>query len=242
MSLFLLQNKEEPQENRNDDTGSGPYLAPVTANAQGRVWEQSKHQESLPLTPSPQSLTTSGSLPPQGCPEKTKQRLFHQPMWYFGCLHISVISEGHSPVCHILAGEVLGLALVCSQHKSHPDCKRHPQKGMKSFAITQSCRAITNTKTQLKLSSQEYKILTENILQAVKSCHLPLLTTVLQASTPTSHSTEQALSQYERQILLGTLRATLNYQGSQTSAESRTGTRKNANWSPQNSVRSPIYS
>lgn len=74
-------------------------------------------------------------------------------MWYFGWLHISVISEGHCPICHILAGEALGLALVCSQHKSHPDCKRHPQKGLKPFAITQSCGAITNIKTQLKLSS-----------------------------------------------------------------------------------------
>lgn len=151
-------------------------MALVTANAQGRAWEQSKHQESLPSTPSPQSLTTSGPLPPQGCPGKTKQRLFHQPMRYFGWLHTSVISEGHCPICHILVGEALGLALVRSQHKSHPDCKRHPQKGLKEFAITQSCRAITNTKTQPKLSSLEYKIFTENNLQAVKSWHLPLLT------------------------------------------------------------------
>lgn len=67
--------------------------------------------------------------------------------------HISVMFEGHSPVCRIPAGEALGLALVCSPHKSHPDCKRHPQKGLKPFAITESCSAITNTKTQLKLSS-----------------------------------------------------------------------------------------
>lgn len=86
------------------------------------------------------------------------------------------------PICRILAGEALGLALVLSQHKSHPDCKRHPQKGLKVFAIT---------KTQQKLSSKEYKIFTENILKAVKSWHLPLLTTVFQASTATSHSTEQ---------------------------------------------------
>lgn len=77
------------------------------------------------------------ALPLQGCPEKTKQRLFHQLMWYFGWLHISVMSEGHSPICRIPAGEALGLALVCSPHRSHPDCKRHPQKGLQPFAITE---------------------------------------------------------------------------------------------------------
>lgn len=102
----------------------------------------------VPLPPSPQSLPTSssGPLPPQGCPEKTKQRLFHQLMWSFGQLHISVLSKGHS---HILAGEALGMALACSQHKNHPDCRRHPHKGLKPFAITECCSAITSTKTQL---------------------------------------------------------------------------------------------
>lgn len=113
----------------------------------------STYETFLPLIPSPcprhlspppaQGIASSGSN--TAAQKKTKQRLFHQLIWYFGWLHVSVMSEGHSPVCHIPAGEALGLTPVCFQHKSHPDCKSHPQKGFKSFAIIESCSAITNT-------------------------------------------------------------------------------------------------
>lgn len=212
------------RNDRNGDTGSGPYVALVTANAQGRAWEQSKHQESLPSTPSPQSLTTSGPLPPQGCPGKTTQRLFHQPMRYFGWLHISVISEGHCPICHILTARDI------------------PRRGWRSLQLPSLVEQLPTPR--LSLSSVLWntrsllKITYKQSSPGIFHCSL----TVFRYLHPHLTAQNKHLSQYERQILLGTLRATLNYQGSQTSAESRTGARQNANWSPQNSVHSPIYS
>lgn len=117
--------------------------------------EQAHRKPSCPsycpsnLSPPPaQGIAPSGSN--RAAQKKTKQRLFNQLIWYFGWLHSSVVSKGHSPVCHIAAGETLGLALVCFQHKSYPDCKRHLQKGLKLFAITESCSAITNTPDSAK--------------------------------------------------------------------------------------------
>lgn len=60
------------------------------------------------------------ALPPQGCPEKTKQRLFHQLMWYFGWLHISVyVWRTQSCLSHPCRGSPgIGSSLFSTQKPS----------------------------------------------------------------------------------------------------------------------------
>lgn len=80
--------------------------------------------KSMGTEETPGNLPVPSTLPPvshhlqlraiasSGLPRKDKAETVSPLMWYFGQLHISVLSEGHGPVCHILAGDTLGMALV----------------------------------------------------------------------------------------------------------------------------------